>query len=65
MPEGLTMLGRWHAPGSVTGWLLVEAADVLSVSHHVTEWSDLVQMEVTPVLDDAEQGQTLAALQGS
>ena len=24
MPEGATLLGRWHAPGSVKGWLLVE-----------------------------------------
>ena len=24
MPEGLTMIGRWHAPGSHHGWLICE-----------------------------------------
>ena len=27
MPEGLTYLGRWHAPGSAYGWLLCETED--------------------------------------
>ena len=53
MPEGLSSLGRWHAPGSTRGWLLCESDDPVAVAHHVAQWAGLLNVEVYPVTDDA------------
>ena len=37
MPERLTALGRWHAPGSSYGWLLVETENPTSLAEHMVE----------------------------
>ena len=60
MPEGLKMLGRWHAPGSTSGFLLVEADDLTPLATHMVEWGDLLELQVTPVLEDAEAGEAMA-----
>jgi phage FluMu protein gp41 len=60
MPEGLTMIGRWHGPGSTTGFLLVETDDLATLATHAAEWSDVLAAEVTPVLEDSEAGAALA-----
>jgi hypothetical protein len=51
-----SMIGRWHAPGSTRGFLLVETDDLTALAEHAAEWSDVLAAEVTPVLDDAEAG---------
>lgn len=51
VPEGMTSLGRWHAPGSVCGWHLVEG-DAAAVAQHAAEWAGLLDIDVTPVVDD-------------
>lgn len=53
MPEGLTSLGRWHAPGSTKGWLLCETDDPVTLSHHIAQWAGLLNVEIYPVHDDA------------
>src|SRR5690349_6735550 len=52
IPPGATTLGRWHVPGSIQGWHLVEG-DLTAVGQHVAEWADLLEIEVYPVVDDA------------
>ncbi|MCA9267428.1 MAG: DUF3303 family protein [Planctomycetales bacterium] len=64
MPAGLTMIGRWHAPGSSRGWLLVEADDLAPVALHAAEWGDYLDIEVTPVVEDEVAGQALAQVYG-
>lgn len=54
LPEGLTLLGRWHAPGSAKGFLLVEGDDVTLLAQHLAEWAGLLECEVTPVIEDEE-----------
>jgi hypothetical protein len=54
------MIGRWHAPGSTRGFLLVETDDLTALAEHAAEWSDVLAAEVTPVLDDAEAGAAIA-----
>ena len=63
MPEGLTSLGRWHAPGSARGWLIAEG-DVNAVAEHVATWADMLEIEVTPVLGDEEAGAAHAKAYG-
>jgi uncharacterized protein DUF3303 len=52
VPPGATSLGRWHVPGSVLGWHLVEG-DLTAIAQHVAEWADLLECEVYPVVEDA------------
>ena len=63
LPEGLNQLGRWHGPGSTCGWLLVEGSGEAAYEH-AAEWADLLEMTVTPVVEDAEAGAIAAKLYG-
>ncbi len=60
MPEGLTALGRWHAPGSTYGWLLAETDDPRALAHHMAEWAGLLELKITPVIEDAEAAHAAA-----
>jgi len=60
-PEGLTMLGRWHAPGSARGFALCEADDLGPVAAHLAEWGNLLELEVVPVMEDEAAGMAIAA----
>ncbi len=63
LPEGMTLIGRWHAPGSTCGWLLVEGT-IEAAYGHASEWGDLLEMQVTPVVEDAEAGAIAAKVHG-
>jgi hypothetical protein len=52
-PAGAKSLGRWHVPGSMLGWHLVEADDMTAVAQHTAEWADLLDLETYPVIEDA------------
>ena len=53
-PEGdLKTIGRWHAPGSQYGFHLVEG-DTGVAAELSAQWSHLVELEATPVIDDEE-----------
>ncbi len=62
-PKGLTIIGRWHAPGSAYGWAVVEGKET-SVAQHVAEWEHLLEFQITPVLEDAEAAKALASVYG-
>lgn len=51
-PDGLKSVGRWHAPGSMRGWHLVEGEPV-AVATLAAQWAHLLELEVTPVIEDA------------
>ena len=34
VPENSTLIGRYHAPGSVKGWLIVETDDLNTIYKH-------------------------------
>jgi len=63
-PEGVKLAGRWHAPGSGRGWALLESDDLTAVAAHVGRWASLLEVDVTPVLEDNEAGQALAKVYG-
>ena len=60
MPDGMELVGRWHAPGSAQGFLLVETDDLGALSTHIAHWGDVLEFVVTPVLEDAEAGAAIA-----
>ena len=65
MPDGLTLIGRWHAPGSVCGWALVEGKDLKALYEHVAQWADLLELQTTPVFEDGEAAQALSEVYSS
>jgi hypothetical protein len=62
VPPGVTNLGRWHKADMSGGFHLVEAAQIGPILQHVAEWSDLLECEVVPVLEDAESAAVYASL---
>lgn len=59
VPEGVTLLGRWHAPGSQSGFALCETDDPVGVARHIAEWGDVLAVEITPVIEDGEAAAAL------
>ena len=58
-PEGLKTIGRWHAPGSSYGWDVYEGTPAAG-AELAAFWGDLLEFQITPVLDDAEAGSIMA-----
>jgi Domain of unknown function (DUF3303) len=58
VPAGLKMLGRWHTTDG-RGFLLVEGTDT-ALAENFAQWADLLEIEVAPVLEDAEAGAVLS-----
>ena len=52
-PAGLKTIGRWHSPGSSSGFHLVEG-DPTVVAELTSQWSGLADIQATPVIDDEE-----------
>ena len=51
---------RFHAPGSVEGWILVEADNANACYEHAAEWAECLNWDVKPVLTDEEAGPLMA-----
>jgi hypothetical protein len=62
-PAGLKQLGRWHAPGSSHGYLLVEG-DEAALGEQAAEWADVVEWKVHPVVEDDVAGPVAAKIAG-
>ena len=60
-PEGVKMLGRWHGMNG-RGFAISEATDAKALFRWSAEWSDLMEIDVTPCVEDAEAGPVLASL---
>jgi hypothetical protein len=64
-PDGIKLLGRWHAIGELRGVAIVEANDPAAMMDWTLQWSDLFSFDVTPVMSDEELGAALAAHRGA
>ena len=62
-PAGLKTIGRWHAAGSSIGFHLVEGTEV-ALMEHAAEWADLLEIQIAPVVEDAEAGAVASKLFG-
>ncbi|MGI9521171.1 MAG: DUF3303 domain-containing protein [Hyphomicrobiaceae bacterium] len=58
--EGMTLLDRWHDLSSRKFWLITEVTDVLVFQTWAAKWSDEVNFEVYPALDDEQCGAILS-----
>jgi hypothetical protein len=60
-PEGVKMLGRWHGMDG-TGFAVSETTDAKAMYLWVSQWADVLDLTVTPCVEDAEAGEVMASL---
>jgi hypothetical protein len=56
VPEGFKTLGRWHYSDGSGGVHIFECDDAQVMVDFAAEWSDLLEIETRPVVDDAQAG---------
>lgn len=59
-PAGVKMLGRWH--GFTRGVAIAETSDAKALFAWLSQWNDLLEMEVTPCLEDKEAGEVMSSV---
>ena len=59
---GLTTLGRWHKADGSGGFTLSEAASAEPIYESTSFWSQYLDMQTFPVIEDAAAGATLTKL---
>lgn len=64
-PEGITLLGRWHKADSSGGFVLIETADLAKLFEFSASWSDVLEIHVSPVVEDEAAGAGLAKVYGA
>lgn len=64
-PEGVKLLGRWHATAGLHGVAIVEADDTRPLATMALEWGDLLSMTISPAMTDEDLGAVLAADQAA
>src|SRR5262245_55916399 len=57
--KGAKLLGRWTAADFSGGFDLLESDDVRALTEFSLMWSDLMELKLVPVIEDAELGEVL------
>jgi len=55
VPPGVKLLGPWFALNQQAGWAIAETDDPINIGKWSYAWSDLNELEIIPVVDDAGQ----------
>jgi hypothetical protein len=58
-PEGAQLIGRWTRADLSGGFDLIESSDAKALAEFALGWSDLMDLMITPVLEDREFGEVL------
>jgi uncharacterized protein DUF3303 len=58
-PKGATLLGRWTAADFGGGFVLMESDDAASLTELSLMWSDIMELRLAPVIEDATLGEVL------
>ncbi len=58
-PEGVKIVGRWHAVGPVAGFALAEAAELQPIMLWISRWTDLFSISVHPAVNDEQLHQAI------
>ena len=54
------MIGRYHAPGSLEGWLILKTYNPKAMYEHEAQWGEFLNWETTLVFTDEEAGSIVA-----
>ena len=60
-PKGVQIVGRWHGM-SGQGVMIAETDDPKAMFEFRAQWGDLIDMTITPCLEDADAGAVLAGM---
>jgi len=63
-PEGVKQVARYHVPGSVLGWHVLETDDMTALCEHVNNWGDLIDIELHLVVDDTNAAEAATRVFG-
>jgi hypothetical protein len=58
-PPGARLLGRWTRLDFSGGYVLLESDDPKALTEFALGWSDLMALEIVPVLEDQELSEVL------
>lgn len=58
-PKGVKLLGRWTAADFSGGFDLLESDDVKGLTEFALMWSDVMELRIVPVVEDAELSEAL------
>jgi len=53
-PAGARLLGRWTRADFMGGVVLLESDDPKALTEFALMWSDLMELEIVPVVEDAD-----------
>ena len=51
-PEGITMHSRYHNVDGTGGFAICETSDSAALHNWALDWTDLIKMEITVIMDD-------------
>jgi hypothetical protein len=60
-PKGAKLLGRWMQADFSQGFDLLESDDAKPLTQFALEWSDVLYLQITPVVEDTDLIQVLRA----
>lgn len=60
-PAGVELLGRWHGANG-RGFAIAECNDAKALYQFQAQWADVLEMDATPCVEDAEAGAVLAGI---
>lgn len=58
-PSGVKLLGRWTCADFSGGFDLLESEDPKALAEFALMWSDLMELNITPVLEDQDLADVL------
>jgi len=58
-PKGATLVGRWTRADFSGGFDVIETDDPKALAEFSLMWSDLMHLEISPVLEDAPLAEVL------
>jgi hypothetical protein len=53
-PAGVKLVSRWTAADFSGGFVLLQGDDATALTHFSLMWSDLLELRVVPVVEDAQ-----------
>ena len=53
-PAGVKFVNRWTAADFSGGYVLLEGDDATALTHFALMWSDLLELKLVPVVEDAQ-----------
>ena len=60
-PEVAKLVSRYHNVDETGGFAIVESSDASALADYALDWNGLIEINITPLLDDETIGKILGA----